>query len=76
MIGFEHEREVRPAHRQRSGSTPHDPITADQQHCQTYFAGAPPAIAKPAFIAEFADRCTRKHPAQATARSFAPICSH
>src|SRR5271166_5961588 len=63
--------------RQRSGSTPHDPITADQRPLPDLFllACSPPQPSSHSY-AQFADSCTRKHPAQPTARSFAPTRSH
>src|ERR1700737_2915483 len=59
------------------GSTPHDPITADQRALPDLFLLAcSPLQPSSHSYAQFADRCTPNHPAQPTARSFAPTRSH
>jgi hypothetical protein len=62
---------------QRSGSIRHDLITAVQRSLPDFFllACSPPQPSLHSY-AQFADSCTRKHPAQPTARSFAPTRSH
>jgi integrase/recombinase XerD len=63
--------------RQRSGSTPHDPITADQRSPPELLllACSPPQPSSHS-DAQFAHSRTRKQPAQPTARSFTPTRSH
>jgi hypothetical protein len=63
--------------RQRSGSTHHDPITANQRPLPDLFLPAPhPPQPGSHSSSQFAENCTRKHRAQPTARSFAPTRSH
>jgi hypothetical protein len=62
--------------RQPSGSTPHDPITANQPVLPDLFLlGRRPPLPSSHSYAQFPAICTRNHPAQPTARSFAPTCS-
>ena len=62
--------------RLRSGSTPHDPITADQQPLPDLFlpTGRPPQPSSP-LSSEFAGRCLCHPAAQPAAHPFAPSCS-
>jgi hypothetical protein len=61
---------------QRSGSTPHDPITAGQRSLPDLFllACRPPSPSSHSST-QFADICTGNHSVQRTARSVAPTCS-